>query len=562
MPEYEITIPDKGTYRVESPTELTDAQAYQAVAMQAERPDAARQVANDPISRGAKGFAADMPLGDQLVAGYGQGVMNLARGGAQLTGLEKIPAVGRALNLNENYRALDAPLTGTTGGKIGAAAGMLGTLAPLSVAPGAATIGGAGAIGALTGALQPAGSQIERGVQSLLGGFLGAGSQWAGTTGASLLGERVAKQEAAALARQQQNTVRDQTLRAAQKAGYVVPPSAVEPTFLGNRLESLAGKAAVGQEASVRNQITTNKLAREALGLPENAPLTEQSLKDLRRVAGQAYAALDSVPQLNWTHGYMKGLDDIANKYGGASSKVPSLIKPQVTKFVEELKQTTLSGAEANSLIKALRSEGNANLNAAFRSADPGAQALGKAQIAGADLIEDLVTQNLKAQGAKDLIPPLREARKLIAKSYEVERALNVATGDVSAKALGRSLDKGKPLSGELATIGKFAEGFGPYAREGAKVPTPGVSKVEALSSALLGLGGYGVAGPVGVAAAALPLASGPARALLLSPQYQRLLAQPNYSPGLLSQSMIPSPEISGLLMRSTVPAAYFGAQQ
>ena len=52
------------------------------------------------------------------------------------------------------------------------------------------------------------------------------------------------------LARQEaQNQVRDATLRRAQDAGYVLPPSAVNPSMGGNAAESFAGKSALNQEA-------------------------------------------------------------------------------------------------------------------------------------------------------------------------------------------------------------------------------------------------------------------------------------------------------------------------
>jgi len=59
MPKYEIDVPGKGTYEVDSPTELTDAQAYAAIQSQLnqkqEKENAFRQVADVPIGV-AKGF--------------------------------------------------------------------------------------------------------------------------------------------------------------------------------------------------------------------------------------------------------------------------------------------------------------------------------------------------------------------------------------------------------------------------------------------------------------------------------------------------------------------------
>jgi hypothetical protein len=172
------------------------------------------------------------------------------------------------------------------------------------------------------------------------------------------------------------------------------------------------------------------------------------------------------------------------------------------------------------------------------RSGDPNALAAAKNLHVKAEGFEQQLEGFAQKAGRPALIDELREARKQIAKSYDVERALNVGDAGVSAPALGRMLDKGKPLSGGLETAGRFAEAFPAVAREGAKVPTPGVSKVAAALSPILGIGGYGVAGPAGLAAAALPLLSGPTRSLILSKPYQNLMAKPNYSPGMKARAL------------------------
>jgi len=54
MPKYEIDVPGKGTYEVDSPTELTDAQAYAAIQSQLnqkpEKESALRQAADIPLN--------------------------------------------------------------------------------------------------------------------------------------------------------------------------------------------------------------------------------------------------------------------------------------------------------------------------------------------------------------------------------------------------------------------------------------------------------------------------------------------------------------------------------
>lgn len=308
----------------------------------------------------------------------------------------------------------------------------------------------------------------------------------------AMRGPSLAKQES-------RNAVRDATLKEGQDSGYVVPPSATGQGgvlgWLNRRLESISGKAAVGQEAAVRNQQKTNDLARKAVDLPEDTAISVQALEGQRE------------------------------KFAAPYREVAKL-DPAAAKALDDLKQARF----------------DANANYRFYESIPNPETLAKAKEfqAKADALEKFIQGIAQSAGKPDLVQELRDARQKIAKTYDVERALNVATGDVSARTLGSMVDKGKPLSGGLGTAGKFQQAFPSYMREGENVPTPGVSKSEAIVSALMGLGGYQALGPYGAALAALPFASGPARSLVLSKPYQSLM-QPSYQPAL---TPAPNPQL------------------
>lgn len=293
--------------------------------------------------------------------------------------------------------------------------------------------------------------------------------------------------------RRSQNEVRDKTLEDAKAAGYVVSPSEVNPSAVNKILESIAGKAATKQEASLRNQTVTSEGAAKDLGFPKGTAITEGKLDAYR--------------------------DKVAAPYREVAA-----MSPRAEIALEQLKDA--------------RFQANAYAKFYDRSADPNALASAKALGQKAEQLETQLEGFAQKAGKPDLIDQLREARKQIAKSYDIERALNVGDAGVSAPALGRALDKGKPLSGELETAGRFAEAFPSVNREGAKVPAPGVSKVAAALAAVLGVGGYGAMGPIGLLAAAAPLASGPTRSLILSKPYQNLMAKPNYSEGLPAKGL------------------------
>lgn len=311
-----------------------------------------------------------------------------------------------------------------------------------------------------------------------------------GVRGAAQVGQR---RVAEAATKEAQNVVRDNTLADAQQAGYKVPPSSVNPSFLNNRLESVAGKAAVKQDAALRNQEVTNTLVAKELGLPPETALTPGKLEKYREAAAQPYREV-------------------------------AALSPNAKTALDMLKQA--------------RHDASAHYKHYERSADPSALAKAKQFDADVQTLDGMIAQEAQAAGRPELVQALAEARAKIAKSYDVERALNVGDASVDARAIGRMLDQGKPLGGNLKTIGAFAEGPGrQVTREAAAVPSPGVSGTDAFASAILGTIGAGHMGAPGILAGGLPLLRAPARNLALSRFWQGTMAQPNYNQGsLLSQ--------------------------
>jgi hypothetical protein len=278
--------------------------------------------------------------------------------------------------------------------------------------------------------------------------------------------------------------VKQQTFEEGRKAGYVVPPTEVHPSFFNEKLESMAGKAAVKQEAVLRNQGVTNALAAKALGLAPDTPLTESSLQAVRDQASQPYKAVAQMSPMGKT-------------------------------ALEKLQETRFEASDAWKFYQ--------------RSGDPAARKEATALSQRAEMYEKAIEKMANQAGQPDLVNQLRESRKLIAKTYDVEKSLNLGSADVSAASLGAQLDKAGTAAktGELAVTGKFQQAFPKFMGDGTKSPVPGVSGTDMPMAAGLGLGGYGALGPAGMFAAGLPLLRGPARAFALSNMKQnRLIPQ------------------------------------
>lgn len=454
------------------------------------------------------GPTGEMSDAQKFNAGVGKAFYDIGSGVSQLVGK------GESAEELQNRRELDRPLMRTGAGIAGNVAGNITAFAPLAVVPGANTVAGAGALGATVGALQPATGFSDRAKNMAVGGGLGAGAQYAGSTMASNLGAIASEREAARKLAQSQNSVRDTTLAKGMGEGYTVPVSAVKRNWLNERLEGIAGKAAVGQEASIRNQSVTDAIARREAGLQPQEALSMTALGASRANAAEPYRQV-------------------------------AAINPQAKAELEAWKS-------ANTESKLQWAYYN-------RTNHPDAFKAAKAADDAADSALNNIEQIAAQSGRADLVPSLKEARVQIAKIHGVENATNRGTGSVDPGVIGRSYDSGAPLTGGLETIGQMQQAFPSYMREASRVPTPGVSQVEPLAAGLLGATGAAAAGhPMGMLAGGLPLLRAPARELVLSKPYQNMMLRPDYSPGLLElAAKAASGDRLGILGRAAVPAAF-----
>lgn len=116
---------------------------------------------------------------EKFMAGTGKAFVDIGRGVGQLTG-----DVAEGFGANrpswaptqadiDESRKLDAPLMSTGAGTAGNIVGNVAALAPIAFVPGANTIGGGAALGALTGATQPVGTSDSRTANATIGGAAG-----------------------------------------------------------------------------------------------------------------------------------------------------------------------------------------------------------------------------------------------------------------------------------------------------------------------------------------------------------------------------------------------------
>jgi len=254
-------------------------------------------------------------------------------------------------------------------------------------------------------------------------------------------------------------TMKQLALAKAQQDGYVVPPSTVNPSVTNKVLESVGGKIAMEQDASLRNQKVTDSLVKRALGLPEEEILGPGTLDALRAQAGKVYEEIGKTGNVKVDQRFV---DDVA--------KLPKAIADEIAPKVTAIIDSSAGGAirrgyeetPASMLMQKLRElrfESQRNLSA-LAAQNPESAKLGKAQKKAAEYVEELLMRHLRANNAGKLADEFADARKLIAQTHTVQKAMNEVTGEINASKLAQQLAKGKPLSGDLRKVAEFSTAF------------------------------------------------------------------------------------------------------
>ncbi|MGL5117583.1 MAG: hypothetical protein ACRC7C_19900 [Beijerinckiaceae bacterium] len=418
------------------------------------------------VARVGGNVAATLPIGGVLGAGV-----------KAVSAAPAVQAVGNAV-ASGGFR---------TGGGVGGAADIVARI-----------VGGGAAGAATTAAVQPE----SAGAGALIGAALpGVVKGYGAVTGAIL--KKASKALPPKLTATPQALA---TARAGAAEGFVVPPVDLDkPGLMTQLLSGLSGKIKTSQVASQRNQVVTDGLARKALGMQATDDLTPDALQNVRREAGKAYEAVRGVGVVQADEQFLKRIDQIGAVSRGAGRSFPGLGDNGVAEMMAAVRQPKFDSGDAIDATQLLREAADK----AFRGGD---NTTGRAAKAAATALEDQIERHLTTAGTPELVKNFQDARKLIAKTYSVQAALNPTTGSVSAQKLAKDLTKGKPLSDELALIGKMGSAF-PKAMQPLKESAGAVSSLDWLFSGMGGGNATGVAMLLGRPAVRSALLSKPVQA-------------------------------------------------
>lgn len=240
------------------------------------------------------------------------------------------------------------------------------------------------------------------------------------------------------------NQVRDKILEDANSVGYTTVPT--------GRIAEFANRPKMLETAIERNQLVTNKIARDTLGFGDR-PLEVKELDKFRNEQyTNGYKPVEQVGTVITTNDYLNDLTDIIDKY--SSPSFPDALLPEVDTMVNSYLQGTITAKDTLEQIKNLRNRASRNI----ASNDAVKSELGFAQKDVANALERELERQAMTKGfPPEIMQGYKDARRNIAISHTVQEALD-GTGNVQAASLARNFSKGDYMDGQLAIAARFGQ--------------------------------------------------------------------------------------------------------
>lgn len=336
------------------------------------------------------------------------------------------------------------------------------------------------------------------------------------------------------------NAPRIDAAKDALALGLALDPSISAPSATTRLKTAAVGSAGLQGNLSKINLPQVAKVAREDLGLPETSRLDAKAFETSRarpEISG-AYDKVRELPRIVADDAVLADIDSlrVAPTIGDTGQAAA------VNSFLDTVKQQLQAGANGKTIVDSIRQR-RRDAQAIYNQQSAGVNPPSPDAIARADVsmgvaraletaIENSITD-------PKLVTDFRNARTALARTYDYERATNLATGVVDPQALARLAAEGKPLSGKLQQLANVAANF-PEVMQGGVVREPtwrekltrssAGGTVGALVGSPFGLPGAIVGG--GAGAAAGNIASALMARRIASPEYQRSVAMPrDYRP-------------------------------
>jgi hypothetical protein len=283
------------------------------------------------------------------------------------------------------------------------------------------------------------------------------------------------------------------------------------------------------------NQSKFTEAAKADMGLPATTTLNAKAFEDARARTelSAPYNAVRQLKALMPDDNTMAQLDSL---------KVQPLVgdigqAAAANKVLDAVKEHIASGVDGKTLLDSIRAR-RQEAQAVYKQRDaginpPAPEAVAKADmnLAVANAMENMIDANVKDP---KVLADLRAARVNMAKTYDYERATNLATGQLDPQVIAKMAAEGKPLTGTLAKIGNVASNY-PEVSKGGLLNEPTWRETLPRSGAAGTVGGiigssFGLPGAIagGAAGAAIGnVASGALARGMIKPGFQAAKAMP-----------------------------------
>jgi hypothetical protein len=332
-----------------------------------------------------------------------------------------------------------------------------------------------------------------------------------------------------------QNAPRIDAAKDALDLGVALNPATANPTAANKLRTAVVGSDTLDTKLAQHNQSKFTEAAKSDLGLAPTDTLNSKAF-ELSRARPEVSAPYDAVRN-------MKSLGPTADTMSQLENmRVQPLIgdtgqAAAANSLLDAVKEQLAQGVEGKTLvdsIRARRREAQAIYNQQSKGITPPApEAIAKADMnmGVANALENMIESNLK--DPKQL-GAFRDARTALAKTYDYERATNLATGQIDPQVIAKMAAEGKPLTGTLAKIGNVAANYPEVSKSGMlnepnwreTLPRSGLAGTAgAVLGSSFGLPGSIVGGATGAAIG--NVASGALARSMTKPSFQAAKAMP-----------------------------------
>jgi hypothetical protein len=314
----------------------------------------------------------------------------------------------------------------------------------------------------------------------------------------------------------------------ALELGLALDPAISKPTTANRIRTGAIGTTSLQSNLSKINLPQVAKVAREDMGLPETAKLDAKAFETARNAPGisGAYDKVRALPTVAADESVLGRIDSLrVTPMIGDTGQAAA-----INNFLDTIKGQLQAGTNGETTVKSirqLRRDAQAIYNqqsAGINPPSPEAIARADINMGVANALETAIENSITDPR---LVTDFRNARTALARTYDYERATNLATGVVDPQALASLAAEGRPLSGKLAKLANVAANF-PEVTQGGLVREP-TWREKATRSGAAGTAGAIIGSPFGLPGAIVGGAAGAASGNIASALMARRMASPGY---------------------------------